>query len=159
MKRRRKRIVGDIVAIPLGDGRRAYAMLLDTILMAFYDLTTADNEVLSVAEITAAPVAFRIWVSTREVDSGAWPRVGRAEPSPALLEAPWFYKQDPISGEVFLTKTGAEEVVPTDGQEYQLECAAVWHGNHVVDRLVDYFARRPNRWVDSMKIEESLRPR
>jgi hypothetical protein len=68
-----------------------------------------------------------------------------------LAVAPWFFKQDAISGKVTVGRTGSEERLPEPGQIDNLERAAVWSATHIVDRLQDHFAGKPNKWVASMR--------
>jgi hypothetical protein len=154
MARRRKvrRTPGDVVAVPLGDGRRGFGLVLEGPLVAFFSFAAPQGAEPPVDEIVRAPVAFRIWVMNRPISGGEWPVVGHvAEIPPALREPPWFFKQDLITGKLTVGRTGAEELPPEPGQVDRLERAAVWSANHVVDRLVDHLAGRPNVWVESLR--------
>jgi hypothetical protein len=152
MKRSRKvrRQVGDIVAVQLSEGRTAFGWVLAEPLLAFFDYF-ARGSAPAVEDLVKEPIAFRIWVMNRAVTDGLWPIVGHVPPSPEALEAPWFFKQDPISRAVSILRTGTEEIPATKEQTQGLERAAVWDPRHVVDRLEDHFAGRPNKWVESMK--------
>jgi hypothetical protein len=140
--------VGDIVSIPIGDNRVAFAWVLREPRLAFFDYDCDLEVVPAVGEIVLRPVAFQIWVMSGAVTSGLWSRVGHVTPGDDVLESPWFFKQDQISGKLSMTKTGAEEV-PVDAAVCKfLERASVWEPHHVVDRLQDHFAGRPNKWVE-----------
>ena len=145
------RRVGDIVAVPLGDGKYAFGWILDEPLIAFFDLQRGDLQ--PPPNLTQHEALFRIWVMNHSIVRGAWPVVGHVEPSFAQRERPWFYKQDPISKIVSLTRDGNEELAVMDVSTLDsIECAAVWEPEHVVDRIKDRFAGVPNRWVGSMAI-------
>jgi hypothetical protein len=69
-----------------------------------------------------------------------------------MLEQPWFFKEDPISHALSRYRGGGGDEVPASAEQCEgLECAAVWEAEHVVERLSDHFAGRPNAWVESMK--------
>ncbi|MDX2053373.1 MAG: immunity 26/phosphotriesterase HocA family protein [Polyangiaceae bacterium] len=154
MSRRRKipRVAGELVAIPLADGERVgFGLVLEEPLMAFFDLSAKRDSMPSVEEIIRSPVAFKIWVMNQPIVDGLWPVLGKADVPPDLAVAPWFFKQDAISGKITVGRTGAEELQPMPGQLDALERAAVWSASHVVDRLQDHFAGKPNKWVISMR--------
>ena len=143
-----KRNRGDIVKIDLGDGKLAFAQVLKEPLFVFFDLIS--SEVPQIERITSAPILFEIWVMNRAVTEGIWPIVGKA-PIGTIDEAPRFFKRDQINGKLTITFTGAEEQKATLAECIGLECAAVWDPEHVVDRLRDHYAGRPNKWTESMR--------
>ena len=118
--------------------------------MAFYDLRT--REIGLAEDVINAPIAFTIFVMNHAVADGLWPMIGTASLDAKLLVEPIFFKKDPISKELSIYKdsTGEEIPVSQDACE-RLECAAVWEPEHVTERLLDYFERRPNKWVESMR--------
>jgi len=146
--KKQSRVRGDIVAVPLGDGRTAFALVLKSPLFAFFDL--CETGVPSMQEIAAAPIAFKILVVEYAVAKGIWPVIGHVEIE-NIDESPQFFKRDPITKLLFTTYTGEEEESATLDECIGLECAAVWAPHHVVDRLNDHFAGRPNKWVQSLK--------
>ncbi|MBK8252950.1 MAG: immunity 26/phosphotriesterase HocA family protein [Polyangiaceae bacterium] len=144
--------VGDVVAIPLGEsGQVGFGLVLKAPLMAFFDASVPTGREPSAEQILRYPVAFKIWVMRKPLVSGEWPRLGSVEVPDALMEEPWFFMQDALNGKITITKTGAEQFPPEPGQVDNLECAAVWSACHVVDRLQDHFAGRPNKWVESAR--------
>ena len=122
--------------------------------MFFDGVQTSEPLVVAVAQM---PVLFRLWVMDYAITTGVWPVVGYQQLSAENAEEPFFYKQDAISGRLFLyhssfADTGYER--PASLSECQgLERAAVWDPDHVVDRLRDHLAGRPNKWVESMRID------
>lgn len=152
-KRRVRRTVGDVVAIPLGGGRVGFGLVLEEPLVAFFDHSRAAGAELPVEAIVETPIAFRIWVMNQPIWDGVWPVIGRVDVPRRALEKPWFVKQDPISGKVTVGRTGSEEITPPTGLAETLERAAVWGAEHVVDRLNDHFAGRANKWVESVKLK------
>lgn len=150
MKRVRvKRRVGDVVEIHLGDGRRAYGLVLKAPLIAFFDVWSTQR--LSVDEILAHPIVFSIWVMYSPINEGEWEVIGHIDVPTSINQRPPFFKKDAITGKLFITHDGAEEI-PAALQDVQgMECAAVWSAEHVVERLNDHFAGRPNLAVEQMK--------
>lgn len=148
-KNNNKRLVGDIVKIPLGDGSFAFGQLLPSPLVAFFNMRR--NEIPPLYDILKTDVIFTICVMNYVITDGDWPKIGHSEVSQKLNQKPKFFKKDPLSGRFFITFTGAEEILATKMEVEGLEYAAVWEPSHVIDRLNDHFAGRPNKWVNSMK--------
>lgn len=146
--------VGDVAAVPLGDGREGYAWVLNEPLVAFLEISSRSAaERPDISRIVGAPVAFRIWVMRRALTTRVWPIIGSAPPPAAVLEEPWFFKRDRIARTLSLYRKGVE--VAADQKACQgLECAAVWDPEHVADRLRDHFDGRPNKWVESLRLRD-----
>ena len=77
--------------------------------------------------------------------------MGHLEVPSTIDQSPPFFKKDDISGALSITYTGDDEKAATQEQVRGMECAAVWEPEHVVDRLNDQFAGRPNKWVESLR--------
>lgn len=155
-----RRREGDLLAIHLGDGRRSYAQVAAEPLIIFFD-GDFENE-LSAGEVSNLPVLFRLWVANHAVTCGRWPVIGQGTLAPENQEEPFFYKQDAITGNLALyhssfAQTNWERLASLSECE-TLECAAVWEPEHVEDRLRDYYAGRPNRWIESLRIDVSAIP-
>ena len=123
----------------------------DSPLVAFLDHSFVTGSAPAAETLIWHTVLFRIWVMRKALTCGQWPRIGRVDVPAELTSRPWFFKQDPISKALSLTRTGAEEIPATLESIAGLECAAVWSANHVEDRLRDHFAGRPNKWVKSSR--------
>jgi len=159
-QKRVRRRVGDILLIDLGSGRHAYAQVADEPLVIFFE-GTFDEEVAT-EHIPSLPVAFRLWVSNHAITKGTWPVIGSKPLPPANAEEPFFYKQDAISGQLSLYHSAFAatnyERPASLGECQHLQCAAVWEPEHVVDRLNDHAAHRPNRWAESLRINVTAIP-
>jgi hypothetical protein len=151
-KKKRKQTIrrkaGDILRIPLGGGEYGFGHVLRSPLVAFYDAKSPPD--LPIDEIVGRPVLFKIWVTKAAVQGGAWQVIGHMPLPEELLVEPWFFKKDSLTGALSLYRY-PEEVPATRRDCEGLECAAVWDGQHVVDRLRDHFAGRKNAWVESMR--------
>lgn len=145
------RRVGDIVAIPLRDGTFGFGRVLHEPLVAFYDLQKREMPALD--EIVSSSVAFIVFVMNYPITRGDWPVLGNFPLSPELVNQPLFFKKDPITNRLSIYKESTGEEMPASQDDCKgLECAAVWEQNHIVDRLIDHFAGRPNKWVESMRL-------
>ena len=159
-KKRARRRVGDILKIDLGGNLHAYAQVATDPIIVFFDgVHEAD---VPFENVSTWPVAFRLAVMTYAVKSGVWPVVGFQPLSSANAVEPTFFKQDAISGRLYLHHSTFAETNwerPAQLSECQgLERAAVWDPGHVVDRLRDRHAGRPNSWAESMKIDLARLP-
>lgn len=154
MKTKQRRREGDVVKIQLKNGW-AFGRILREPLIAFYDFKT--NEIPRITEIVKHPVAFKIWVMNYAVTDGDWPVIGRIPLTPELQVRPPFFKQDPISKQLSITFTGGGDEQSAILEQCQnLECAAVWEPEHVVERLEDYFEGRPNFWVERLRAKSDV---
>jgi hypothetical protein len=149
---RRRRTIGDVVAIPLESDWYGFGRVLDEPLIAFYDCRHKGYD-LSISAITQCPVLFSIWVMNKAVTQGIWQVIGNMPVEAKLSNKPWFYKKDLISGKLYKTRGGTEEILTIKDDCVGLESAAVWSPEHVVDRLNDHFAGRPNKWVKSLSLD------
>lgn len=130
---------GDIFEIALKDGKVAFAQALAEPEFAFFEASPLDNN--------PDPI-FRLWVHKSAVKE--WNKIGNKDLSPKLEKELPRFKQDPINGSLSIYQGGTER--PTTIEEITgLECAAVWEGNHINDRLSDYYAGRENKWLKSLQ--------
>ncbi len=150
--KRQRRTPGAIVEIPLSDTTKGYALTLEEPLFALYDLQVPRTASPPLTEIISAPILTRIWVMNHAVTRGRWATVGKVTVPKNLQDAPKFFKQDAINGELSLYSKGEE--TPASIEECQgLESAAVWDPTHVEERLRDHFLGVPNKWVMSLAIK------
>ena len=154
MKKKRQRwCPGDVIEIDLGDRRFAYGRVLKFPLIAFYDLVA--NETPTLDRIIVSRIAFKIWVMKYAVTSGEWPVIGHIPLTDDLKESPRFFKKDRIAKKLSIYLGDGVEQPATLEEIEGLECAAGWDPEHVVDRLNDHFAGRPNKWVLSLLPDKS----
>ncbi|RYF10583.1 MAG: hypothetical protein EOO77_21235 [Oxalobacteraceae bacterium] len=155
-----RRREGDLLKIDLGDGRQSYAQVAAEPLIVFFERASADD--LAPEDVSRLPVLFRLWVANHAVTRGRWQVIGRAPLGPEIRLEPFFYKQDAVTGRLSLYHSMFSatdwERTATLGECDGLEAAAVWEPEHVEDRLRDHFAGRPNKWVDSLRIDETAIP-
>jgi hypothetical protein len=140
---------GDVFQISLGDEGHAFARVLESPLVAFYDLLSPTAP--SVEEIVSSNIIFKVWVMKSSFKSRFWKKIGHTPLIEELTNSPAFFKVDPISKKLSIYRNGVE-VSATHQQCEGLERAAVWEPEHIEDRLRDHFRGVPNKWVESLKL-------
>lgn len=143
-KKKRRLKVGDVFAIPLSNREFAYGRVCPPPRYAFYKLKS--NQILPLESVIRAPVAFIVFGWDDPIRDGTWPVVGHAPLPPDLQKEPLFFKKDIITGKLTIYRDSTGKEVPaTKKQCKNLECAAVWDPDHVIQRLEDLFAGRKNQ--------------
>lgn len=142
--KRQKRVIGDIVEIPLQDGFNAYGVTLGEATYAFYDLHAKNRQNLEL--IVGRPILFRVAVMDSAVKKGKWLIIGRTELTPELSKLPPKFIQDSIREDQFSIYENGK-IRPASREEcVGLFRASVWSPEHVEERISDHFAGRTNRW-------------
>jgi hypothetical protein len=146
-----KRNVGDILKIELGDGTHTYARVLPEAGFAIYDARTIDE--LPVEGMVEKPVLFYVAVMNRAVKEKRWTVLGHKALEAGLKMPPRFI-QDALNKKRFeIYEHG--KIRPAIRHEcLGLERAAVWEPEHVEERISDYYAGRPNKWVELLKLRD-----
>jgi hypothetical protein len=124
--------VGDVLAIPLPDGRFAFCRVLKDAAIGVYDDLAATKDAPPPLDTN---YSFVVGVYRDVLTSGEWPRVLR-EPFAHEEDAwpPPFVVRDVISGDVSIYHKGIMR--PASAEECQgLEPAAVWEKEHILDRI------------------------
>jgi hypothetical protein len=144
-----KPLDGRVMAIPLSDGAYGYGRALTFPNAEFYDLRS--TELLKPSQVVETAVLFRIWVMKYAFTGRRWKRIGHVPLQPSETGKIWWYFKQDDDGNLYRTRTGLEEIPATWTEIQGFERAAVWDPEHIEDRLRDYFAGRPNKWVESLK--------
>jgi len=139
------------VKVSLGDGSHTYARVPPDASFAFYDSRTTED--MAIEQVTGLPVLFFVAVMEHAVKEGRWPVVGHV-PLDNALQAPPKFIQDALNKNRFeIYEHG--QIRPATRQEcIGLERAAVWEPELVEDRIRDHYARRKNKWVESLKMSD-----
>lgn len=153
MPRRANWEPGNIFEIALPTGGFAYGVTVEFPLIAVFNFRA--NERPALPKLLSTPVAFRIWVMRSCIGPRCWPVIGFESLPETLRVIPDFYKYDSIAHQFSLYRGHAEERA-TREECLGLERAAVWSSVHVESRLEDYFAGRPNAWVEILNAERNL---
>lgn len=144
-KRQRKPKEGDVLAIPLGDGTFGFGQVSHGGDYAYFDLR---SEVFPpVEEIVAHRVAFRVPMVGGSAKEGGWIILGNLPPAGSLAEDPGYRNQPVGSNQLYLIK-GNQQIPATYDEVKDLELMSWWFEHHVVERLQDHFAGRPNAMAE-----------
>jgi Immunity protein 26 len=154
-KKSKKRNAGDVVSIPLPDGLHAYARVLPDATFAFYDSRTSED--LPVSEVISRPILFFLAVMDHAIKAGRWPIVGHLPLEEGLNPPPRFI-QNSLDKKSFSIYENGQIRPATRSQCRGLERAAVWEPEHVEERLLDHYAGRRNKWINSLDEEFLGRP-
>jgi hypothetical protein len=150
-KRRPRRVPGNFISIPDGNGGHYFGRELREGVVAFYDLRS--SKILSLDLIANTPILFKLPVMNYAFKPGIgkWQYIGHSPLEPSLTAPVEFFMQDSLTGEFSLYKEGGLIVPATADQIVGLECTAVWNPEHVEDRLRDHYDGVPNIWFESLK--------
>jgi len=147
---------GNIVRIDLGANRHCYGQVAYNPLIVFFAGTYDDD--VAIDRIPMLPVAFKLWVTKYALTKGIWRVLGHRGLTPENAAEPYFFKQDIFNGRLALYHSTFAasncERPATLSECLGLECAAVWDPEHVVDRLRDLADGRPNKWVESLAVDQ-----
>ncbi|RQO64361.1 hypothetical protein DBR43_33045 [Pedobacter sp. KBW06] len=150
---KQRRAIGDFLKINLSNGKIGYARVLKMASVAIYDFMT--NDVADVSEIAQREVLFIVAVYDDVITSGRWQKIGKLPLEDKFEQLPVKFIQDaldPNSFELYDPNSGKIEKTQKN-KCIGLERASVWEGEHVEERIVDYYLGRPNIWVEEMKIK------
>jgi len=82
-----------------------------------------------------------------------WEIVGKVEVHESVNELPSFFIWDQIAKKYEIYNyEGDYKPIPSNYEECKdLECAASWDSMHIESRLEDFFAGRPNKWLEDTR--------
>ncbi len=153
MASRQQRTPGAILKIDLGDGYHSYARILGKANYAFYDLKTK-VDIKDMSEIVSKPILFIVSVYDDVITRGRWLKVGKLPLEESLQSLPFKFIQDLYTGELEQYNSNTGEIKPATKAECEgLERAAVWEADHVESRLRDFYSKKPNLWVEQLKMK------
>lgn len=142
--------VGDLIEIPLSEGRLGYCQVLEDPLYVFYD-KGAQFDHTNFQSITVRPVLFKVWVSKYARLNGSWKRIGRGLPVRTDMPKPDFFRQDPITKKLYRYNQQLDNSEPISFEEaLQMERAAVWEPEHVEERLQAHFDGTDSIWKSKL---------
>lgn len=148
-----RRKEGDIFIITLPDGSYGYGRVLVDPFYAFYDLKTKEP-INDLVKITSSKILFKLAVMKYAITSGGWKILGNIKLDEYLKEPPILFGQSDVSNFFWLEYWDGTQQDSTFEECMNLERAAVWEPEHVESRLEDYFAGRPNKWVESLRAKK-----
>lgn len=142
--------VGNVVKVPLEDGRIGYGRILEKPLIAVYDyVSTSETDVETVL---SQPVKYILAVMKYAVTSGRWTVIGHANLNETLQKPVPFFRQNILSGKLTIDLDGVEYPATIEDC-LGLERNAVWDPEHVESRILDEINGCENIWVKSLKLK------
>lgn len=150
---KQRRTKGSILEIQLENGYFSYAQDLDEDVV-FFD-SYSESALTDFSVLSDKEPLFFLGVYTHVITSGRWKKVGKIPIKDKYNTLPMKFIQDALDSTRYsLYNTNTGEITPaTRAQCEGLECAAVWEGEHVESRLLDYYLGRPNKWVEDLKLK------
>ena len=141
---------GDILRFPLtSPGKYSYAQWLPDGTALVFQISTAAE--LTVTEVVALPVAFRVAIFKDTPNRYGWSKIGKA-PVPAQYSQPQQYaKRDILTGALSLYFQGSESPATVD-ELRGLETLAVWAHPHIVERLEAQIDRRESKFLAQIRV-------
>ncbi len=141
---------GNVVEIPLENGKYAYGVVVNFPLIAFSNLYF-DKPQVNFSGVFD-DFAFKLWVMKNAIGKRHWHVVGNIEIS---IESPVFYKVDMIS-KCFSHYHESLETESSLEQCIGLECAAVWEAEHIEERLLAKSVGKESIWEESLRAENRV---
>lgn len=138
--------VGDVLVVPLADGKTAYAALLESPLIGFI----AGRALQKPCSFEGGRIAFYAMVHHDAVRTGRWVKIGRWEN--IEIVRPWFFKLDALSRKLVLRQhvTGIEKKASVE-DIFEHEPAVVWDPEDIEARLVEEGQSGKSATVDEMR--------
>jgi hypothetical protein len=152
-RRKRKGQPGDIVRVDVGDDQYTYGVLLTDPFVAVYDILTKAGSEVEPIELLGRSVLFIAAVYDDAIGRD-WPIVGSVPAGSRLPAVPEQFTQDRYNPQSCQIIDADGNTRPATPQEcVGLERAAVWEPEHVVGRIQDHYAGRPNFIVERFKVK------
>jgi len=143
---------GSVLRVDLDDQWHTYARIVTrTPKIAIHDCRVSAPE-QDLLAIVKTPVLFVLAVGGH-ADSGDWPKVGHVPLELAPVPIPEQFMQDLVTGTCRIVDDSFNARPAKPEQCVGLERAAVWDPVHVVERIRDHYAGRPNKHMDYMKVQ------
>lgn len=144
--------IGQVFQIPLSDGKFAYCQMVSGAKHAFFDFFE-NGENLDLEKITSSSVLFYITVDSYVFKEGIWKLLGTCNVKRDFIRTePFSYDSLKKTYVIWRVVDGVLKQIPATSEEIKdLECFAAWNDRHVIQRLEDYLAGRPNYYVESQK--------
>ncbi|WP_073288628.1 Imm26 family immunity protein [Hymenobacter psychrotolerans] len=139
--------VGAVIEIDLRNGYYAYGKILAGADYGIYDSYTTQR-IQSVKEVIGKPFIFIVAVNNYAINGRRWLKIGKDTSTATEQNHPLKFIQDPLKLERFeLYDPVMGTIKPASKQDCAgLERCSVWAPEHVEERIVDYYAGRPNKY-------------
>lgn len=143
--------VGGVLKVSTPEGNSAWAVMLEQRpYMAFYRPDALDP---GTGEIRQEPI-FIVAVYRAAYSRGRWGEVITRVPRESLPARPPVFRQDimnPSDCTIDYPDGSSKPVSPSDC--VGLEKNAVWDDEHIESRIDDFYAHRPNVFVEDLRVK------
>lgn len=142
---------GDVFAVEVAPKMFAFGQICATKDVAFFEIRS--DGALPIEAIVSAPVLFRIPMARGGTTGRSWFYLGNATPLGELAGYATYRVQSVGSNRIFLIQSGLAgepQVEVSKEQAKQYEPMAWWFCEHIEERLLDWYLKRPSRIVSAM---------
>lgn len=147
--------IGNIIKIKLDENTSGVARVIGDSFIEFYDILLADAQSdINLTMLDNSKVIFTLSVHKSWVKNPGWELTGTDTDN--IPRPPRQFMQNIANANDIKIVDPSGGIIPTTKEEVLsegLERVAVWEVNHIEDRLRDYFAGKPNIWLEHLKIK------
>jgi hypothetical protein len=145
---------GAILEINIENQYYVYAQILGKAGYAFFDIKS-EQKLSDFSILEKTKILFFVSVYNDVITEGNWLKIGKLPIREDLKIQPMQFIQDPINQNNFeLYNPNTGDITKATRRECEgLECAAVWEGSHVEERIRDHYLGEPNFWVQKLAIK------
>lgn len=140
--------IGQVFIIPLSDGIFGYCQMVSKTKYAFFNFFD-HGEHIDIEEIISSDVLFFLTIDSFVIKEGLWEMIGILNVRKEFVREDQF-SYDSLAGNYIIWRVidGRLQQIKANSDEIKdLECFASSNDRHVIERLEDYLAGRPNYWV------------
>ncbi|GLW13209.1 hypothetical protein Misp01_83370 [Microtetraspora sp. NBRC 13810] len=144
-------VPGSMFKFPVEGHDHAFALMLAEFpYVAFYGKDASFDD----AGVPVDAPMFTILVAKSAYSSGGWGKPISQLPKEALPSIPRFFWQSPVKkNDCKIVEPIKRRVSATPSECVGLEPEAIWSAGHIVSRIVDTYAGRPNAFVESLRVK------
>jgi len=154
-KKKKEWVPGSIIKVPIEDDWHVYGRLLSrSPFYAFYDSYVQEDQ-HDMNAIVRRNTLFIICVYDYVIRKSLWPIVGHVPLKHNEETIPPRFIQDGFPPyNCSILEADGQGRSATIEECRGLERASVWEHEHVISRVTDHYAGRPNVWVELLKLIE-----
>ncbi len=123
-----------------------YGRVVDKYLIAFYALR--NDRKSTIEQIAGSKVLFVLWVDS----IGCYEVLGHLPLETELVGPHFFFMRDVFTGKLSATETGDVQTPASYEECAQLERAAAWSPEHVLERLQAHFDGRESLFGKTLRV-------
>ena len=139
--------IGQVLRIPLEEGVYGYAQMVNKVEHAFFDYKD-DGQNMDIEKVLAAPMIFKLTVDRYVVNKGYWEIIGIYPVNPEYQVCKDSFSYHSFNKRYTIWRMGQGQIPATKEEILGLERMSSWEHGSVEQRLRDYFAGRPNYYVE-----------